>query len=317
MAGLPDEVRDGERAGDEGTGKEPAVEHQPSTAAEQCADEDSQGEEPDAVLVGQSEPEDEPTEQPPAGVAGPRHPQDHEGEEGPGEEVEGGRTGDVVGTDECRHGGRAESGQQLRTSASTELAGQQAADHDCGAAGQGRPQPQPGERDPPDGERDPGQQRREDRLVDVAALQMASAVEKVQLVAVESVARREEHEDGEEGTTDDPDPTIDPGQRSNRVMRDRAARGIESPEPPASSGTSMVTPPNSTEPVPPLAATGQVWPAGSLLTGCGSGACHTSRSSRMATRRPGSKPRLASSARRSASSGPSLDRSRTRKPRCS
>jgi hypothetical protein len=57
MGCLPPNVRNGEASRNGGTGQEPAVENQTPPAAQECTDEEGHGEEPHAVLVGETEAE--------------------------------------------------------------------------------------------------------------------------------------------------------------------------------------------------------------------------------------------------------------------
>ena len=164
---------------------------------------------PTLCLFVRPSPRTSPTGQPPAAIAGTADPHGDERQRRPGEHVEGRRSGKVVDRQQGRHCRRTDRGEKLRPAGAAELAGDQAADHDRGEAGERRPEPQRRQRDSEQMYRDPRQQRDEHGLVDVAALQMTGGVEKVELVAMEAVEGRERHQHDEHEGAGDEDAAVE------------------------------------------------------------------------------------------------------------
>ena len=138
----------------------------------------------------------------------------------------------MIGTEDDWHGGRPNGGEELRLPPASELTRQQPAYDHGGGQGQAGPQPQPGERDPEQRKRHPGEKGCQDGLVNVATLEVASGVEKVQLVAVVAVQARKGHHHGERQAGDNKDPPVKALQRaqplggcSHRITSHSASRG--------------------------------------------------------------------------------------------
>ena len=106
---------------------EPAVGELPAPAAGHDPHRQGHGEQADVVLVGQPEPEDDAGGNPQPRVTGPTDAHDEEGQGGPEEHVEAGGSEEVVGSEQCRDGGRTQGTEELGRPLPTELAGQEPA----------------------------------------------------------------------------------------------------------------------------------------------------------------------------------------------
>ena len=107
-----------------------------------------------------------------------------------------------------RHGRSPDRGEQLRATSSAKLASQQGTDDHGRRQSERWPDAKSGERDPKERQRHAGEQRGEDRLVDIPALKVAGRVEEVQLVAVVAVETRQRHHHAERHTGDNEDSAI-------------------------------------------------------------------------------------------------------------
>ena len=137
MLRLPPDVGNGESGRDHGARREPAVQYQPPAAGQQGADDQRDGEQAHAVLVGQPQAENQAAG-PPAQVTGPSDPGHHQGQGRPGQHVEGRRTEQVIATKHDGHSRGGDRGQQLRPAATAELPCDQPGQHDRRPGGQGR-----------------------------------------------------------------------------------------------------------------------------------------------------------------------------------
>ena len=127
---------------------------------------------------------------------------------GPEEQVEAGGSEEVVGSEQCWHGGRTQGPEELGRPLPTELAGQHPGQDHRAGPGERRPQPQSGKRDTECPQGESGHERGEDGLVDVAGGQMAGTVEEVQLITVEAVSTGEGDEDDGQGAGHEVDPPV-------------------------------------------------------------------------------------------------------------
>ena len=189
-----------------------------------------QAEEHRRVLVHQAEAGEEAEEEPGAPITTIEDPQQDEHRSHPQQRLEGVHGEEAVGAEVDGCHGHGQSSQGLREGAA-QPARDERGQHDQGPARQRREQTQHGERSAQE-QRETGDQADHRRMIDVAPVQVAAAVEEVELVAEVSVAMGEQEVDEGQtrGNPDDRNPGETHLPRRTTVVvgkfRGRGPRGL-------------------------------------------------------------------------------------------